>query len=147
MDASKYLQSCDLQWRMWMFLHQIKASLCPWLVTSCSPRQPLIYFLFMVWPFLESHEDEILGTSLMGQWFRLCTSNAGGTGLIPGRIPMFPHAAWWSQKKLFLISEEKINLEQISSMWSSMFGSSFGRMFRGPSVIAHVSNLVHPVAE
>ena len=96
MDAGKYLQSCDLQLRTCVFLHQIKLSCAPgWSVSpSCSPRRLPIYFLFMVLPFLESHENEILGTSLAVQWFRLRTSKAAGTGLIPGRAPKIPHAAW-----------------------------------------------------
>ena len=32
------------------------------------------------------------GTSLMVQWLRLCASNAGGVGLIPGQGTMIPHA-------------------------------------------------------
>ena len=30
------------------------------------------------------------GTSLVIQWLKLCTSNAGGTGLIPGRGAKIP---------------------------------------------------------
>ena len=37
-------------------------------------------------------------TSLVVQWLRLCTPNAGGTGLIPGQGTKVPHAAWCSQK-------------------------------------------------
>ena len=33
------------------------------------------------------------------QWLRLCTSNAGGMGLIPGWGTKIPHAAQHSQKK------------------------------------------------
>ena len=40
----------------------------------------------------------ILGTSLAVQWLRRCTSNAGGTGSIPGQGPKIPHAARHSQK-------------------------------------------------
>ena len=38
------------------------------------------------------------GTSLAVQWFRLCTSNAGGTGSIPGRGTKIPYAARRGQK-------------------------------------------------
>ena len=32
-----------------------------------------------------------LGTSLEVQWLRVCTSNAGGMGLIPGQGTKIPH--------------------------------------------------------
>ena len=35
------------------------------------------------------------GTSLAVQWLRLCASNAGGTGSIPGQGTKIPHAAAW----------------------------------------------------
>ena len=35
-----------------------------------------------------------LGTSLAVQWLRLCASNAGGAGSIPGRGTRIPHATW-----------------------------------------------------
>ena len=38
------------------------------------------------------------GTSLVVQWFRLCTPNAGAVGLIPGWRTKMPHAAWWGEK-------------------------------------------------
>ena len=40
-----------------------------------------------------------LGTSLVVQWLSLCTSTAGGVGLIPGQGTKIPHAAWPRQKK------------------------------------------------
>ena len=43
------------------------------------------------------------GTSLVVQWFRLCTPNAGGVGLIPGWRTKTPHAAWWGKKKVFFL--------------------------------------------
>ena len=43
-------------------------------------------------------EDRHGGASLEGQWLRLCTSIAGGVGLIPGQQTKVPHAAWHSQK-------------------------------------------------
>ena len=38
------------------------------------------------------------GTSLEVQWLRLCTSNAGGEGLIPSQGTRFPQATWCGQK-------------------------------------------------
>ena len=34
------------------------------------------------------------GTSLVVQWLGLCSSNAGGTGSIPGQGTSIPYAAW-----------------------------------------------------
>ena len=39
------------------------------------------------------------GTSLAVQWLRLCASQAGGVGLIPGQGTEIPHAAWCGQKR------------------------------------------------
>ena len=39
-----------------------------------------------------------LGTSLVVQWLRLCASNAGGVGLIPGWGMKIPHVSQHSQK-------------------------------------------------
>ena len=44
-------------------------------------------------------KSKISWTSLAVQWLRLHASNAGGTGLIPGREAKIPHAAWRGQKK------------------------------------------------
>ena len=38
------------------------------------------------------------GASLEVQWLRLCASNAGGPGSIPGLEIKIPHAAWFNQK-------------------------------------------------
>ena len=38
------------------------------------------------------------GTSLVAQWLRVCTSNAGGTGLILGQGTKSQYAMWCSQK-------------------------------------------------
>ena len=40
-----------------------------------------------VYPYFK---DEEIGTSLVVQWLRLCTRNAGGLGLIPGLQPVHP---------------------------------------------------------
>ena len=50
------------------------------------------------------------GTSLVVQWVRLCTPNAGGRGLIPGWGTKIPHAAWSGQKKNAIL--EGRNLSQ-----------------------------------
>ena len=39
-------------------------------------------------------EPGLRGTSLVVQWLRLCTSNAGVVGLIPGPGTKIPHATW-----------------------------------------------------
>ena len=39
------------------------------------------------------------GTSLVVQWLRLHTSNAGGRGSVPGQGIKIPHATWYSKKK------------------------------------------------
>ena len=39
------------------------------------------------------------GASLAVQWLRLCTPNAGGAGLIPGRGTRILHATWSRLKK------------------------------------------------
>ena len=41
------------------------------------------------------------GTSLVVQWFRLCTPNAGGMALISGWRTKMPHASWWGKKWYF----------------------------------------------
>jgi len=40
----------------------------------------------------------IWGMSLVLQWLRLCTANAGGVGSIPGLGTKIPHAMWNGQK-------------------------------------------------
>ena len=42
--------------------------------------------------------NRVIGTFLVVQWLRLCASNAGGEGSIPGRESKIPHAAECSQK-------------------------------------------------
>ena len=44
------------------------------------------------------------GTSLAVWWLRFRTSNARGTGLIPGQGAEISHATWYSQKKILLFS-------------------------------------------
>ena len=44
--------------------------------------------------FPEGKRLEIWRTCLVVQWLRLCTSNAGGMGLIPGQGTKVPHASW-----------------------------------------------------
>ena len=40
-----------------------------------------------------------MGTSLVVQWLRLCTSIAGGMGTNPGQGTKIPHASRYGQKK------------------------------------------------
>ena len=40
-----------------------------------------------------------IGTSLVVQWLIVCSSSAEGTGLIPGRGPKIPHAAWHGKRR------------------------------------------------
>ena len=58
------------------------------------------------------------GTSQVVQWLRLCTSTAGGMGLIPGRGTEMLHAAWRGQKKSkkSKIDQLERNLELVSPM-------------------------------
>ena len=45
------------------------------------------------------YSDEETGTSLVVQWLRLRTPNAGDTGSIPDRGTKIPHTSWCSLKK------------------------------------------------
>ena len=46
----------------------------------------------------------------MAQWFRLCASNAGDAGLIPGWETKIPHVAWCSQNiKKSCLQKSEIN--------------------------------------
>ena len=44
-------------------------------------------------------KSETLGISLEVQWLTSCTSNEGGTGLIPGQGTKIRRAAQWGLKK------------------------------------------------
>ena len=44
-------------------------------------------------------KETILGTSPMVQWLRLCASNAGVMGLIPGQGTKIPHELVWPKNK------------------------------------------------
>ena len=48
---------------------------------------------------LEHTYTVFLGTSLLIQWLRLCVSNAGGVGSIPGWGTKILHAMQGDQKK------------------------------------------------
>ena len=43
----------------------------------------------------------------MVQWFRFCTSTAGGTNLVPSKETKIQHVAQCCQKKIFLINFKK----------------------------------------
>ena len=45
----------------------------------------------------------VVGTSLVVQWLRFSTSDAGDTALIPGQRTKIPHAAWCGQKKAVIL--------------------------------------------
>ena len=45
----------------------------------------------------------------MVQWLRLRTSNARGTGLIPGQGTKIPHAVWCGQKYIY---KKKLKIEK-----------------------------------
>ena len=47
------------------------------------------------------YREQSSGTSLAVQWFRLCPSNAGGVGLIPGWGTKIPCAMWHGKKNFF----------------------------------------------
>ena len=51
---------------------------------------------------LEHTYTIFLGTSLTIQWLRLCASNAGGVGSIPGWGAKILHAMQGDQKKKYL---------------------------------------------
>ena len=44
-------------------------------------------------------KKEAKGTFLLVQWLRLCSSNVGGSGSIPGWATKIPHAVQCNQKK------------------------------------------------
>ena len=48
---------------------------------------------------LKNKNNKTLGTSLVVQWLRLCSSTSGDVGLIPGRGTKIPHATGHNQNK------------------------------------------------
>ena len=59
--------------------------------------------LFSIWHLSKRN---VFGTSLVVLWLRLCASNAGGVGSIPGwgtKIPNAMHA--WCSQKIFFFKE------------------------------------------
>ena len=44
--------------------------------------------------WLNGYKNKTCGTSLVVQWLRLCTSNAGGTVSFPVSGTKMPHASW-----------------------------------------------------
>ena len=63
-------------------------------MNTCSYKNLNMNFIAVSLP-----EQENPRTSLAVQWLRLCVSNAGGVGLIPGQGTKIPHTAQHSQKK------------------------------------------------
>ena len=45
----------------------------------------------------DPYKNQLVGTSLVVQWLRLCAPNAGGMGLT-GLGTKIPHATWCGQK-------------------------------------------------
>ena len=67
---------------------------CSWfLLRSCFWTSTTIFFL------ISAIKKIYIGTSLVVQWLRLCTSTAGGAGLIPGQGTVIPSAVHCGQKK------------------------------------------------
>ena len=58
---------------------------------------------------MDEPRDYHTGTSPVVQWLRLCTSNAGGVGSIPGRRTNIPHGVQHSQKKREIIILTEVN--------------------------------------
>ena len=48
----------------------------------------------------QQEEENIYGTSLAVQWWRLLASTAGGTGLVCGQGTKSLRAGWWAKNKL-----------------------------------------------
>ena len=42
----------------------------------------------------DPYKNQLVGTSLVVQWLRLCAPNAGDTGLNPDGGTKIPHATW-----------------------------------------------------
>ena len=68
--------------------------LATWVASRGNPRQHIILDRL----FLRNNS----GTSLVVQWLELCTSTAGGTGLMPGWGTEIPHATWCSRKEIHI---------------------------------------------
>ena len=47
----------------------------------------------------DPYKNQLVGTSLVVQWLRLCAPNAGGMGLVPGWGTKILHATQLGQKK------------------------------------------------
>ena len=60
---------------------------------------PSLSYCITSGPFLDTPSQKRGGDLLVVQWFRLCASNAGGMGLIPGWGTKIPHATWRGKKK------------------------------------------------
>ena len=68
------------------------------LFTSLSLSQ-LMHMLGWVWRqvirmLYDPYKNQLVGTSLVAQWLRLCAPNAGGMGLKPDPGTKIPHATW-----------------------------------------------------
>ena len=54
-----------------------------------------------------------MGTSLVAQWLRLCTSTEGGAGSIPGGETKIPHAMWHGQKKKKQVVQQHVPMNPV----------------------------------
>ena len=57
-----------------------------------------IYYISERWGFINNKID-CCGTSRVVQWLRLCASNTGDAGSIPGQGTKIPNAAWPKKKE------------------------------------------------
>ena len=77
----------------WTPFSRFALSFSWFLLRSCFWTSTTIFFL------ISAIKKIYIGTSLVVQWLRLCTSTAGGAGLIPGQGTVIPSAVHCGQKK------------------------------------------------
>ena len=93
----------------------------------------------------DSHEERFLShsfsrvslrTSLVVQWLRLCASNAGYAGLIPGQGTKIPHAVWQKKKKKLL--EPCIDLSPSPMKGIRFYQPTKGLLFHFPTAMVRI---------
>ena len=52
----------------------------------------------LTYTYVRAEAEGLIGTSPVVRWLRLCASNAGGVGSIPGQGTKTPHATKHDQK-------------------------------------------------
>ena len=79
----------------------LAAAAAGWNTLPCSPNYIKCTPVTWLWPVFpgSSLVPSLTGTSLVFQWLKLCASNAGGVGLIPGQGTKIPHASWQKKNK------------------------------------------------